>query len=614
VSGSFGEGSVQLFSGSASVTAGPTYYLGSEALAGTVPSSYVQVTSTDQQNPTMGADYVLFSGLTGGAGTTYSFDLSAPNNASSSFNSDGAFISAVEIVQISTNSSGSAPVITSATTASGTVGSAFSYQIAASNSPTSYTATGLPAGLSVNTTNGLISGAPTTAGTSSVTISASNASGTGSATLTLTVNSAGNAPGAPTWITASGSATSVTVNWGSSSGATSYEIYRGTSSGGETLLISGVTSTSYTDTSVTNGTTYYYKVVAVNGSGSSSYSSEANDFPNSTGGTGDINLAGYTLTFDDEFNSLSLSSSSPKGSANWYGYPAYGGAGWFSASAWNPTAFSVSGGVLNDLCWSNRTLINGQHWQSGIMCSVDTTGAGFSQQYGYFEIRCEMPNAGDGAWPAFWLDTTSGLTGGTNEEIDILEWYGICNTPGSYQAFMQEASHSWSPNGSENPPGVPYLYSPQTPMPGGAYPWQGYHTYGFLVTTSTMTWYIDGVQEHQIATPTAYLRTPFYILVDYALGGGWPLDGTPFTTGGSSSLLVDWVRVWSVPPAPPNAIPLSVSQASGSVTLTWTNSVFTLESASNINGPYTTVMRATSPYTESASGTQKFYRLYWNGQ
>jgi beta-glucanase (GH16 family) len=225
-----------------------------------------------------------------------------------------------------------------------------------------------------------------------------------------------------------------------------------------------------------------------------------------------------------------------------------------------------------------------------------------------------MPNAGDGAWPAFWLDTTSGLTGGTNEEIDILEWYGICNTPGSYQAFMQEASHSWSPNGSENPPGVPYLYSPQTPMPGGAYPWQGYHTYGFLVTTSTMTWYIDGVQEHQIATPTAYLRTPFYILVDYALGGGWPLDGTPFTTGGSSSLLVDWVRVWSVPPAPPNAIPLSVSQASGSVTLTWTNSVFTLESASNINGPYTTVMRATSPYTESASGTQKFYRLYWNGQ
>ncbi len=79
------------------------------------------------------------------------------------------------------------PVINSATTASGTVGSAFSYQIAATNSPTSYAATGLPAGLSVNTTTGLLSGTPTAAGTSTVTLSATNSGGTGSATLTLTV-------------------------------------------------------------------------------------------------------------------------------------------------------------------------------------------------------------------------------------------------------------------------------------------------------------------------------------------------------------------------------------------------------------------------------------------
>jgi hypothetical protein len=80
-----------------------------------------------------------------------------------------------------------APVITSATTASGTVGSAFTYQITATNTPTSYGATGLPAGLSVNTGTGLISGTPTAAGTSSVTLSATNAAGTGTATLTLTI-------------------------------------------------------------------------------------------------------------------------------------------------------------------------------------------------------------------------------------------------------------------------------------------------------------------------------------------------------------------------------------------------------------------------------------------
>ena len=69
------------------------------------------------------------------------------------------------------------PVITSATTASGTVGSAFSYQITATNTPTSYGATGLPAGLSVNTGTGLISGTPTAAATSTVTLSATNGAG-----------------------------------------------------------------------------------------------------------------------------------------------------------------------------------------------------------------------------------------------------------------------------------------------------------------------------------------------------------------------------------------------------------------------------------------------------
>ncbi|HWZ95546.1 MAG TPA: chitobiase/beta-hexosaminidase C-terminal domain-containing protein, partial [Opitutaceae bacterium] len=79
------------------------------------------------------------------------------------------------------------PVISSAGTASGTVGAAFSYQITASHSPTSYGATGLPAGLSVDSSTGLISGTPDATGTSSVTLGATNAGGTGNQTLTLTV-------------------------------------------------------------------------------------------------------------------------------------------------------------------------------------------------------------------------------------------------------------------------------------------------------------------------------------------------------------------------------------------------------------------------------------------
>jgi uncharacterized repeat protein (TIGR01451 family) len=78
-------------------------------------------------------------------------------------------------------------VITSATTANGVVGVAFSYQITATNSPNGYAIRGtLPAGLSINDTTGLISGTPTASGSTAVSVSATNAAGT-SSTINLTI-------------------------------------------------------------------------------------------------------------------------------------------------------------------------------------------------------------------------------------------------------------------------------------------------------------------------------------------------------------------------------------------------------------------------------------------
>ncbi len=80
------------------------------------------------------------------------------------------------------------PVITSAATASGNVGSSFSYGISATNSPISFNAVGLPTGLLVNTGAGSISGVPGVTGTFLVNLSAANSGGTGTAVLTLTIN------------------------------------------------------------------------------------------------------------------------------------------------------------------------------------------------------------------------------------------------------------------------------------------------------------------------------------------------------------------------------------------------------------------------------------------
>ena len=84
-----------------------------------------------------------------------------------------------------------APVITSAPTASGTVGSPFNYQITANYYPTRFGVAGLPAGLSVNATTGAITGTPLAAGTFALTLSAYNGT-TGTQNLSLTV-----APSAP---------------------------------------------------------------------------------------------------------------------------------------------------------------------------------------------------------------------------------------------------------------------------------------------------------------------------------------------------------------------------------------------------------------------------------
>jgi uncharacterized repeat protein (TIGR03803 family) len=80
-----------------------------------------------------------------------------------------------------------APAITSTPAAQAGQGVAFSYQAAASNIPTGYSATGLPAGFSINPTTGLIIGTPASTGNYNVTISASNADGSGTEQLTISV-------------------------------------------------------------------------------------------------------------------------------------------------------------------------------------------------------------------------------------------------------------------------------------------------------------------------------------------------------------------------------------------------------------------------------------------
>ncbi len=143
--------------------------------------------------------------------------------------------------------------------------------------------------------------------------------------VTVTPAATTGIPAAPTGLAASAGNGSVGLTWNASTGATSYSIYRGTAPGAEGATAVGTaTANSFTDTGLTNGTTYYYKVTASNTAGTSASSNEASATPSGSGGTGTLLSQGHPAT-----------ASSVQGA----GYPAANAVDGNTATRWS-SAFS----------------------------------------------------------------------------------------------------------------------------------------------------------------------------------------------------------------------------------------------------------------------------------
>lgn len=135
------------------------------------------------------------SGLTAGSSNAATFRVygyngsGSPNASTANWRIDDLKV----FLTTTTVASSQPPAITSATNATATAFTPFSYQITATNSPTSFGASGLPEGLSIDAA-GLITGTFKKLGTYKVLMIAGNAGGDGTANLTITVD---RNPGAP---------------------------------------------------------------------------------------------------------------------------------------------------------------------------------------------------------------------------------------------------------------------------------------------------------------------------------------------------------------------------------------------------------------------------------
>ena len=130
-------------------------------------------------------------------------------------------------------------------------------------------------------------------------------------------------PSAPTNLVASAaSTTSVSLVWTAATNAVSYNVKRSLTSGGPyTTVQTGVTATSYTNTALTTGTTYYYVVSAVNASGEGGNSNEDNATP--------TNLLAQ-LKFDETSGT----------------------------TAWDSTGYGWNGTLVNSATWTTGRLGN----------------------------------------------------------------------------------------------------------------------------------------------------------------------------------------------------------------------------------------------------------------
>jgi beta-glucanase (GH16 family) len=244
-----------------------------------------------------------------------------------------------------------------------------------------------------------------------------------------------------------------------------------------------------------------------------------------------MDLSNFHLTFNDDFNSFD---SSPDGSHGWKtqfyfngrSLPSNGEQEYYSDTSVGVNPFNLANGTLT-ITAAPGSNPDGLAYNSGMI----STEGDFTQTYGYFEVHAQLPQ-GQGMWPGFWMLNADKSW---PPEIDVLEAFGATNANGeggSNQVHVNSISHalnSWG--GSEGGGGW-------VTIPGNIY--SDYHTYGVDWEPDNTTFYIDGQQVYQVATPSD-MNKPMYMIANLAVGGPWAGNAW----GNTGQMAIDYIRAYS---------------------------------------------------------------------
>ena len=334
------------------------------------------------------------------------------------------------------------------------------------------------------------------------------------------------------------------------------------------------------------------KVVARDSGGNSATSSVVNIIS-----TNPPAPVGWQLAWSDEFAQADGTSPS---SSNW-GFDV-GGGGWGNNQLEYDTARTNNVRIQNGQLVIEAKVENylGNSYTSARMLSKGKQ----SWTFGRIEASIKIPK-GQGIWPAFWMlganiDAVGWPTCG---EIDIMENIGNVADQGITHGTLHGPGYSGGG-------GLTQTYT----LPGGAKLSDAFHVFAVEWSTNQIKWYLDNVQYFTL-TPTNLpggstwvFNAPQFILLNLAVGGGWP--GNPDgTTVFPQQMLVEYVRVYTNVPAPPTApnppTGLNASPGDAKVFLNWDASSsgatgYLLKRATVSGGPYTALTNlAANNFTDS---------------
>ena len=269
-----------------------------------------------------------------------------------------------------------------------------------------------------------------------------------------------------------------------------------------------------------------------NGSDSSGSNDDGDD--SDTGdNTDSVNLDGYTLIWQDEFDGTELNTNDWNyefGDGTEFDLPA----GWGNdeLQIYTSNAENASLGIEGDANVLKITAL--EDGNGGYTSARITTEDKISVRYGKIVARIKLPES-QGIWPAFWMlgDNIDEVSWPGSGEVDVVELVGSAPDETFHTLHYVNGEQSYNYNGN--------YYNQATKFS------ENYHEFMVDWTPSSITWYVDGNQAHTVTLTDDMkeFQRSFHLLLNVAVGGRLP--GNPDETSTfPQTMYVDYVRAYEL--------------------------------------------------------------------